>query len=553
MRSAPALTALALALSLLVRVAAAQLPPPLPPPAYPAENPPRPGQDVLGKFLFWDEQLSHDDTMACGTCHRSEIGGSDPRSARTFHPGPDGLFATADDVHGSAGTVHLDLAAGFVADPLFGAHAQVTRRKAPSTIGAAYFERLFWDGRATGQLVDPQTRSLAIAAGGALESQAAVPPVGTVEMSADGRTWDDVVAKLAAVEPAALAVDLPPEMRHFLGEHPTYPDMFAAVYGDPAITSERVLFAIANYERTLVADQTVLDTYLRGEIRDFPTDAMQRGFNLFTGDARCSSCHPLPFLQDGGFHNIGVRPDAEDVGLMAVTGDPADIGKFKTPDLRNAPLRGHLFHTGTAKTVADTLALYDVGGLFDTGHLDPELIALDEILDAQDMADLQAFLEGALVDPRVEQGSFPFTRPRLRSEQPASHALYGVASPNAAGRFAEFVLPMPAHVGHLGFTVGVERGLPSQPCALVLAGRPGTGAPFRDPRFAVPVNVQLGSILELTLTATDRDGMASVPLPLPPTPSLVGQSLYLQWFLVDPALAATGGVYATRGARLDLF
>src|SRR6185503_15239054 len=64
--------------------------------AYPAvkapvENPPTPEKAILGKILFWDEQLSSDDTVACGTCHRAGSGGSDPRSNQlsSRHPGPD--------------------------------------------------------------------------------------------------------------------------------------------------------------------------------------------------------------------------------------------------------------------------------------------------------------------------------------------------------------------------------------------------------------------------------------------------------------------------------
>jgi cytochrome c peroxidase len=47
---------------------AASLPAQLPPVPVPAENPLTPEKVVLGKILFWDEQLSADDSTACGTC-----------------------------------------------------------------------------------------------------------------------------------------------------------------------------------------------------------------------------------------------------------------------------------------------------------------------------------------------------------------------------------------------------------------------------------------------------------------------------------------------------
>src|SRR5262245_36049266 len=72
-----------------IGVAAAQAPPPLQPPPFPPENPITQPKTILGKILFWDEQVSSHDTVACGTCHRAGAGGSDPRVG--INPGPDHL------------------------------------------------------------------------------------------------------------------------------------------------------------------------------------------------------------------------------------------------------------------------------------------------------------------------------------------------------------------------------------------------------------------------------------------------------------------------------
>ncbi|MBM3962883.1 MAG: di-heme enzyme, partial [Planctomycetes bacterium] len=61
----------------------------LPTPYVPPQNPQSPAKIVLGKVLFWDEQLSSDDTVACGTCHLPEFGGSDGRLVGGVHPGAD--------------------------------------------------------------------------------------------------------------------------------------------------------------------------------------------------------------------------------------------------------------------------------------------------------------------------------------------------------------------------------------------------------------------------------------------------------------------------------
>ena len=69
----------------------------LPPVPVPPENPLTEEKRVLGKILFWDEQLSSDDTVACGSCHRPGAGGADPRAG--LHPGREP--GSVDDVAGS--------------------------------------------------------------------------------------------------------------------------------------------------------------------------------------------------------------------------------------------------------------------------------------------------------------------------------------------------------------------------------------------------------------------------------------------------------------------
>ncbi|MGE4618316.1 MAG: cytochrome c peroxidase, partial [Planctomycetota bacterium] len=83
---------------------------PLGPMVSPAQNPLTPEKALLGKFLFWEEQLSHDNSTSCGSCHVSEFGGSDGRTDdfRSVHPGFDGIFGTEDDVSGSIGLVLQD-------------------------------------------------------------------------------------------------------------------------------------------------------------------------------------------------------------------------------------------------------------------------------------------------------------------------------------------------------------------------------------------------------------------------------------------------------------
>ena len=90
-------------LSLLFALPAAALQ--LGEPAVPTANPITPAKTLLGKGLFWDEQLSATGTMACGSCHMPRYGGSDGFSAHpeiATHPGLDGMFWTEDDRVGSS-------------------------------------------------------------------------------------------------------------------------------------------------------------------------------------------------------------------------------------------------------------------------------------------------------------------------------------------------------------------------------------------------------------------------------------------------------------------
>jgi len=541
----------ALALSVMAPGARSQADQPMPnPPEFPFENPMLPGQAELGKFLFWEEQMSSDNTMACGTCHIHEAGSSDPRSfsSTSINPGPDSLFGTADDIRGSQGVVQHDNAGNYVAGDGFFPHVRVTGRKSPSAINAVYHNSIFWDGRAGGAYTDPQTNLVEIAYMGALESQAKGPPLSDVEMSRIGETWDDIAAKIECVTPGALATDLPPEMLDFRALYPTYPEMFAAVYGDPAITSKRIMFAIANYERTLISDEAPVDSFLKFGAELSPD--LQPGMLLFQGKAKCTSCHVFPFSMDNDFHNIGVRPDAEDVGRMTVTGDPLDIAKFKTPNIRNAALRLPLFHNGSMDTIAELVDFYDMGGIFTGPNTDVNLLPLG--LTASEKAELIHFIEVGFTDPRVAAKEFPFTRPTLRSELPSSNVVYGVASANGAAVLPEVITNVPANVGHTQWTLGVHKATANAATLLALAFGSGNGSPFPDPRYPIPMNINVGTLLVLLPTVTDASGVATVKLGIPKNAALSGFSFFGQFFIKDAAAIATGGAYGTKGVAVTI-
>jgi cytochrome c peroxidase len=126
----------------------------LPPVPIPPENAITEPKRLLGKILFWDEQLSSDSTVACGSCHSPGVGGSDGRIG--VNPGPDTIFGGPDDIFGSPGVVSRDSLGLPDPDPLFGLNPQVTRRSANPVVDSAFVPQAFWDGRAGSQFLDPR-------------------------------------------------------------------------------------------------------------------------------------------------------------------------------------------------------------------------------------------------------------------------------------------------------------------------------------------------------------------------------------------------------------
>ncbi len=376
---------------------------PVPPLGLPP--PPPVGNDLtatkvyLGKALFWDEQMSSTRTVACGTCHHSITGGTDPRSAlsatNSTNPGPDNLFGTPDDIRGSGGVPVNNADGTYVFDAKYGLNAQVTGRKSVSYVNAAYAPLLFWDGRATGIFRDPITNAIVLNGGAALESQSAGPPVSSGEMAHTGRDWNDVAERIKSSKPLALSPSIPAALSTWIGGR-TYPDLFKEAFGSDEVTPARIAMAIATFERTLNSDQTPADLDAAG-IAPL-TQQQQRGRGVFNASS-CNVCHAGNLFTDNSFRYIGVRPPNDDTGRFQQTGNNQDLGAFRVPGLRNVALRGSYFHNGQFTTLQQVVAFYNRGGDFNAPNKPNNLIR-PLGLNQNQQGDLVAFLQ-ALTDQRV--------------------------------------------------------------------------------------------------------------------------------------------------------
>lgn len=551
------------ALSLLAFAAAAPCQTFFPPPASPAANPPSPDKQLLGMALFWDEQMSSTNTVACGSCHGFTHGGGDPRTFGTVHPGIDGVFGTADDTRGSRGVSRRD-ARGHYQPSAWGFGAQVTRRKSPSVVNAAYLSQLFWDGRvAATQFRDPVTNQITAFGPTALENLVLQPPLDPTEMGHPGRTWDDVIRKLERVRPLALASDLPTRLQTFVGES-GYPELFERAFGSPGVTATRVAFAIADYLRTLVADETRFDLALAGQTTLTSEEALGR--QLFespsNGAASCITCHgdlSLRSHQSGPataqpvyygpgnatFHNIGLRPVEQDQGRAAITNQPVDQGRFRVPLLRNVALHSTFGHAGSIRSLEEMVEFYDRGGDY---HVNQAAQIRPRAMTAAEKAALVAFLH-TLTDPRVAAEQAPFDRPRLGSETGASMPpVFGTATAGTGGRQPRMLAYDPPTVGSDRITIGVADGLPGG-FAFVMwdtyALRQGIA------NFGPTIYLHL---VDFTLTgagllaAGPEGGHGSLTFSLPGNVALRGAELYAQWLILDPA--GPNGASASPAAQL---
>ncbi|MBK8813933.1 MAG: VCBS repeat-containing protein [Acidobacteria bacterium] len=501
--------------------------PPLDPPAIPAENPVTAAKAYLGKALFWDEQLSSTRTVSCGTCHRAGAGGSDPRTifgdSRSRNPGFDNTFNTADDPFGSPGVPQNNADGSYVLNNFFKFNEQVTGRKSPSYLNAGYSPNgIFWDGRATSQFRDPLTNAVVIPSGGALESQVLGPPLSSAEMAHGGRNWTQVAARVAVSKPLALATNIPTALQTWINGR-NYPQLFEEAFGTADVTPVRIALAIGTHERILFSDQTPLDKD-SANIETL-TSEEELGKSLFV-NLQCAICHSDALMSDQQFHNIGVRPPAEDLGRGAITGLPDDNGRFRTPTLRNIELRGPFMHNGRFATLEDVVEFYNRGGDFDAPNIDHNLIRPLNLTPGQKAA-LVSFLKRPLTDLRVKNELPPFDRPTLYTETNRVPVVSGTGRAGSGAITPKVTAIEPPLVGNPSFTVGVSDSLGGAQAVLVIdSADPGVGS-------SIPA---AGSFARQTISlqgSGNGNGWGSISLAIPNQQSLVGQTFYGRWYVTD--------------------
>ena len=212
-----------------------------------------------------------------------------------------------------------------------------------------------------------------------------------------------------------------------------YIKQFKRVFGvnQSHINSQHIVKAIVSYERTLVSGDSSFDQYYFGRDKSQLSPSAARGLRLFRRKGNCANCHEISWdnalFMDNQFYNIGVESQAlapiietfvkalkhgsieesialtdvqkSALGRFQVTGVISDVGKFKTPTLRDIALTAPYMHDGSVKTLADVVEYYDQGG-----HANPFLDAaiFPLHLTDQEKKDLVAFMQ-ALTGAQVNE------------------------------------------------------------------------------------------------------------------------------------------------------
>ncbi len=196
---------------------------------------------------------------------------------------------------------------------------QIGKRNAPALMNLAWQRSFMWDGAVNH-----------------LDVQALAPITHKKEM---GETLKNVVNKLQ--------------------QSSIYPGLFYSAYGDSAVTGERILLALSQFQLTLISASAKYDSVKTGTAKF--TAKEERGYALFK--ANCNSCHREPLFTTGGFSSNGLRTDTtlNDYGRGAITGLSKDSLLFKIPTLRNIEFTYPYMHDGRFRKLSEVLTHYSTG------------------------------------------------------------------------------------------------------------------------------------------------------------------------------------------------
>ncbi|TWU61067.1 Cytochrome c551 peroxidase precursor [Crateriforma conspicua] len=275
----------------------------------PDDNPITDHGATLGRVLFYDPTLSSSGNTSCASCHQQKLAFTDDERLSIGHRG------------------------------------KTVARNSMSLINVRFYQRgrFFWDERAR-----------------TLEDQVLMPIIDPIEM---GHQL--------------------PALTSQLQNDPIYPSLFEKAFGDREINQDRIAKALSQFVRSIVSYRAKYDIG-RAAVDDisqpFPTFTPEenRGKQVFLGQGRCANCHfsngvptrladgRRPVRQNAFFHMLrpvanGIDIDGPDVdqGVGGFNGVDLDMGRFKSPSLRNIEVTAPYMHDGRFETLYEVVEHYN--------------------------------------------------------------------------------------------------------------------------------------------------------------------------------------------------
>ncbi len=241
-----------------------------------------------------------------------------------------------------------------------GVYGKLTKRNTPSVLNMKNRPYFFWDARAA-----------------TLEQQALMPIANPDEM---GLPIKEAVKRLTT--------------------NPFYKKTFLKIFGT-APNPQNLSEAFAAFEKTLETGESKFDLSVDDKVQ--LTEQEEKGRQLFISDkTHCFDCHRGEDFTNDDFKNIGLYDGYEpnDKGRFSITKDSSDLGKFKTPGLRNIAITAPYMHDGRFKTLEEVVEFYNSTTHFVANpiNIDKDL-AVPLRLSKQDKEALVSFLK-TLTDKR---------------------------------------------------------------------------------------------------------------------------------------------------------
>lgn len=263
----------------------------------PANNPVTDEGATLGRVLFYDKNMSANNTISCASCHKQADGFADPAA---FSLGFDG---------------------------------GLTGRNSMGLANARFYEpgSFFWDQRAA-----------------TLEDQVLMPIQDHVEM---GMTLEDLVEKLSLInyygelftdaygDPNITSERISQSLAQFIRSMVSFNSKFDI---GRAQAGGNVNLGNTNFANFTAAENLGKNLF-------------------FSNRTNCGACHGTETFAAPGPRDNGLDLVSEDNGIGGVTGNANENGLFKVNSLKNIAITAPYMHDGRFETLEEVIEHYNSG------------------------------------------------------------------------------------------------------------------------------------------------------------------------------------------------